>query len=175
MRELTVISGKGGTGKTTITASLAALADNCIAVDCDVDAPNYHLLQKVQRLHQESVVLGQVPVIDSHQCSQCGLCGSTCRFHGIDPGPPLRVDPYFCEGCGLCKEICPVGAITMVHDVRGLVITSRISTGILYHAELPPGGENSGKLVSIFRNRAREAGRTSDTQMIIADGPPGLG
>lgn len=175
MRTITVISGKGGTGKTTITASLAYLSGTCVAVDCDVDAPNYHLLGKSNIINKGAVVLGKIPVIDQSICTQCGLCVSTCRYQGLTPGPPVTVEPLFCEGCGVCKEVCPTGAITMEDDAEQIVMTSMTPSGVLIHSQLPPGGENSGRLVSILRSMAKAYAEEHNQELILCDGPPGIG
>jgi MinD superfamily P-loop ATPase len=173
MKEIVVLSGKGGTGKTSITGSLAVLAQNKVLCDCDVDAADLHLLlQPVVREKQE-FWSGQVAVIDAGKCTQCGLCQELCRFNAIHD---YVVDPVSCEGCRFCYHICPVEAIKMQDTMSGHWFISNTNYGQLVHAKLGIAQENSGKLVAVVRQKARElADKTRGIDYIISDGPPGIG
>ena len=171
MREIVVLSGKGGTGKTTVLASFAALAENSVLCDCDVDAPNLHLLLAPQAEEAHEFCGLQVAHIDSEACDECGLCVDACRFDAIHD---FRVDPLACEGCGLCARVCP-HAISM-HDVlAGHWYVSRTRFGPLVHARLRAAQENSGKLVMAVRDRARKMAQEANALYILSDGPPGIG
>jgi MinD superfamily P-loop ATPase len=172
MREVVVLSGKGGTGKTAILASFAALAPDKILCDCDVDAANLHLVLQptVKETHE---FWGQkVAVIDREACTRCGLCVDACRFDAIDD---FRVDSLACEGCGLCLHICPERAVTMVDTLAGYWYVSNTRYGPLVHARLEAGQENSGKLVTEVRRRARAIAKGNGADYILCDGPPGIG
>ncbi len=172
MKEVVVLSGKGGTGKTSIVGSFAALAKGAVLADCDVDAANLHLiLQPVVRQKQE-FWSGQVAAIDESQCTQCGLCQELCRFKAIKD---FKVDRTACEGCGFCVHICPSEAITMKESMAGHWFISDTTYGPLIHARLGIAQENSGKLVATVRQQAREIAETQGLDYIISDGPPGIG
>jgi MinD superfamily P-loop ATPase len=172
MKEVVVLSGKGGTGKTSIVGSFAALAKSKVLVDCDVDAADLHLLlQPVMREKQE-FWSGQVAVIDGENCTQCGLCQEHCQFAAIKD---FRVDATACEGCGFCSHICPAEAITMKETMAGHWFISATRYGDLVHARLGIAQENSGKLVALVRQRARELAEKQGADYIISDGPPGIG
>lgn len=172
MKEVVVLSGKGGTGKTSIVGSFAALANNKVMADCDVDAADLHLiLQPVARREQEFWA-GQVAVINQEKCIQCDLCRSLCRFDAIKD---YRVDPISCEGCGFCSRVCPVEAIQMKESLAGHWFVSSTRYGYLVHARLGTAQENSGKLVSTVRKEARHIAETDKLDLIISDGPPGIG
>ncbi len=172
MKEIMVLSGKGGTGKTSIVGSLAALAERKVMADCDVDAADLHLLLKPSTQRQEEFWSGQLPNIDSDKCSQCGLCQELCRFHAIDE---FKIDAIACEGCGFCSQICPVGAITMKDRMSGYLFVSDTQYGPLVHARLGIAQENSGKLVAEVRRQAKQIAKERDLDYIISDGPPGIG
>ncbi len=171
MREITVLSGKGGTGKTTISASLVLLADKCTAVDCDVGASNMHLLLDPQHETYEEISLGKLAVRNYELCISCGKCTKNCRFQAA--GHPI--DTMLCEGCGVCAYVCPAEAIQLSDHVGGAWMRSRISSGALFHAHLEPGGENSGKLVSLLRTEARSYSKHHTIDTMICDGSPGIG
>jgi MinD superfamily P-loop ATPase len=172
MKELVVLSGKGGTGKTSIVASFAALARSKVLADCDVDAADLHLvLQPIIRENHE-FWSGQVAVIDEDKCTQCGLCQELCRFDAIHD---FKVDTISCEGCGFCFHICPAEAITMKENMSGQWFISDTKYGPLVHARLGIAQENSGKLVALVRQQARQIAESNGLDYVISDGPPGIG
>jgi MinD superfamily P-loop ATPase len=172
MKELVVLSGKGGTGKTSIVGSLAALAEDKILADCDVDAADLHLLLEPVVRQKHEFWSGQVAVIDGEKCTQCGLCEELCHFDAIKD---FRVDPVSCEGCGFCYRICPAEAITMEENLSGHWFISDTKYGPLVHARLGIAQENSGKLVALVRQQAKEMAEKQGAALIISDGPPGIG
>jgi MinD superfamily P-loop ATPase len=172
MKELVVLSGKGGTGKTSIVASFAALAKSKVLADCDVDAADLHLvLHPTMRVNHE-FWSGQVAVIDEEKCTQCGLCQDLCRFGAIND---FMVDPVSCEGCGFCFHLCPAEAIIMKENMSGQWFISDTKYGPLVHARLGIAQENSGKLVALVRQQARSIAESDRLDYIISDGPPGIG
>jgi MinD superfamily P-loop ATPase len=172
MKELVVLSGKGGTGKTSIVGSLAALAQDKVLADCDVDAADLHLLLEPVVRQKHEFWSGQVAFIDQDRCTQCGLCPELCCFEAIKD---FRVDPVSCEGCGFCSHICPAEAITMKENLSGHWFISDTSYGPLVHARLGIAQENSGKLVALVRQQAKEMAEKNGADFIISDGPPGIG
>jgi MinD superfamily P-loop ATPase len=172
VKEITVLSGKGGTGKTSVAASLAVLAKNAVMTDCDVDAPDLHMLLKPEVLETQEFKASRVAVIDEEACVQCGKCEEYCRFGAIDK---YAVDPVLCEGCGVCAYICPVAAIELEKRVSGYAFISKTKYGPMSHALLNPGEENSGKLVSLVRKNAKMVAEKEKCELIINDGPPGIG
>ncbi len=172
MKQLTVLSGKGGTGKTTITASLAALADNSVIADCDVDAPDLHMLLHPQIIETQEFRGSKLAQIDSEKCVQCGLCQEACRFEAITDS---QVDAMRCEGCGTCVLVCPENAIRLEERVCGQAFISRTKYGLMSHALLFPGEANSGKLVTLVRHNARQIAEKEKSDFVLIDGPPGLG
>jgi len=172
MKEVVVLSGKGGTGKTSIVGSFAAIAKNKVLADCDVDAADLHLLLQPTIQDEREFWSGQVAVIDQEKCTRCGLCQELCRFKAIDD---FRVDPVSCEGCGFCSHICPVEAVTMTENLAGKLSISDTKYGPLVHARLGIAQENSGKLVATVRQQAREMAKKLELDYIITDGPPGIG
>jgi MinD superfamily P-loop ATPase len=172
MREIVVLSGKGGTGKTSIVGSLAALAKGKVLADCDVDAADLHLLLKPKVKQENEFWSGQLAYIDEDKCNQCGLCQELCRFDAIKD---YKVDPIACEGCGFCSHICPVDAVTMRGNMSGHWFVSDTKYGPLVHARLGIAQENSGKLVAQVRQEARRIAQEQDLDYIISDGPPGIG
>jgi MinD superfamily P-loop ATPase len=172
VKEIVVLSGKGGTGKTSLVSSFAALAQGAALVDCDVDAADLHLLlQPVIRQEQE-FWSGQVAAIDGSLCTQCGLCQEVCRFQAIKD---YKVDGTACEGCGFCARVCLTGAITMRENMAGHWFLSDTAYGPLVHARLGIAQENSGKLVAMVRQQAGEIAQKQKLDYIISDGPPGIG
>jgi MinD superfamily P-loop ATPase len=172
MKEIVILSGKGGTGKTTIVGSLAALAESKVLADCDVDAADLHLLLNPSERQQSEFWSGQVAHIDEDRCTECGLCQELCRFKAIKD---FRVDPVSCEGCGFCAHICPTEAITMKENLSGKWFISETRYGPLVHARLGIAQENSGKLVALVRQQARQIAEDKGKDLIISDGPPGIG
>ncbi len=172
MKELIVLSGKGGTGKTSIVASFAALAENKVLVDCDVDAADLNLILQPVLREKHEFWSGQVAVIDNDKCTECGLCQEKCHFQAISD---YRVNPISCEGCGFCSYICPVEAITMQETMAGHWFISDTGYGTLVHARLGIAQENSGKLVAAVREQARNVAKEQGVDCIISDGPPGIG
>ena len=177
MKQLVIISGKGGTGKTVITASIATLAQNKVMVDCDVDAANLYLLlhPKIQETHKFSG--GTKAKVDLEECTGCGECVNICRFSAIDQkdNGEITIDPISCEGCGICFHICPAEAIEMEKSISGEWFVSRTKYGPFVHARLGIGEENSGKLVAEVRKKAKEIALKNNLGFIIIDGPPGIG
>jgi len=173
MKELVVISGKGGTGKTSITGALATLMPNTILADCDVDAPDLHLLLQPDVQKKESFSGGKVARIDKTKCSECGLCREVCRFDAITPD--WVVEKISCEGCGVCVWNCPEKAISFEERDSGEWYVSKTRFGDMVHARLHPGEENSGKLVTEVRNVARQLGKENGADYLLVDGPPGVG
>jgi len=172
MKEVVVLSGKGGTGKTSIAGSFAALAKSKVLVDCDVDAADLHLLLQPAISEKHDFRSGQIAEIDEDKCTHCGLCQELCRFKAI---VDFKVDPVSCEGCGFCSQVCPAEAITMRENVAGQWFISDTRYGDLVHARLGIAQENSGKLVALVRQKARELAEKQGTEYIISDGPPGIG
>ena len=172
MKEVVVLSGKGGTGKTSVVGSLAALAQNKVLADCDVDASDLHLLLNPSVKEKNEFWSGQVAFIDQEKCTQCGLCQDVCRFEAIRD---FEVDPISCEGCGFCSHICLVEAITMKESLSGHWFISDTKYGTLVHARLGIAQENSGKLVALVRQQAKQVAERDSLDYIIADGPPGIG
>ncbi len=172
MKEIVVLSGKGGTGKTTIVGSLAALAKNKVLVDCDVDAADLHLLLQPTVQQEHEFWSGQTAIIDIEKCTRCGLCEKLCRFQAIRD---FRVDNTSCEGCGFCSHICPAEAISMKNNMAGQWFISDTRYGPLVHARLGIAQENSGKLVAQVRQKAKELAEKEGADYIISDGPPGIG
>lgn len=172
IKQLAIVSGKGGTGKTTIAAAFAALAKNKVMVDCDVDAADLHLLLRPSILTQERYFGGRSPHVDLEKCTQCGLCTRICRFDAIDNG---IVDEVSCEGCGFCVHVCPEKAIVMREAYSGDWFVSETSYGPFVHGRLGIGQENSGKLVTIIQKKAMEVAGERNLGLILIDGPPGIG
>jgi MinD superfamily P-loop ATPase len=173
MKQITVISGKGGTGKTVLTASFAALAKRACFVDCDVDAADLHLLLKPDVKEQHEFKSGKTARIDKDECTTCGECVNVCRFNAITEN--FDVDPISCEGCGICSIICPARAISMEENLSGEWYVSDTAYGPFVHARLGIAEENSGKLVMKIRQAAREIAEQKQLDYVIVDGPPGIG
>jgi MinD superfamily P-loop ATPase len=172
VKEVLILSGKGGTGKTSIVGSFAAIAKNKVMADCDVDAADLHLLLSPSTREKREFRSGQVSVIDNDKCTECGLCQELCRFDAIEN---YKVDPVSCEGCGFCSHICPVEAITMNECKAGDWFISDTKHGPLVHARLGIAQENSGKLVALVRQQAKELAEKNGLEYVISDGPPGIG
>jgi MinD superfamily P-loop ATPase len=172
MKEIVVLSGKGGTGKTSIVASFAALARSKVLADCDVDAADLYLLLKPVAEEEREFWSGQVAFIDEEKCTECGLCQELCRFGAIKD---FEVDPVSCEGCSFCYQVCPVDAIAMKDSMAGHWFISETKYGYLCHARLGIAQENSGKLVALVRQNAKLIAERENLDYIITDGPPGIG
>ena len=178
MNEIVVLSGKGGTGKTSITASLAVLAGNeAVIADCDVDAANMHLLLNPDFRTTIEFYSGELAVINQEQCTRCRKCEEACRFNAIVYiDKQMQVMPIDCEGCGYCEKVCPTRAITMLERKSGNVFISNIKAGSkMVHARLDVGAENSGKLVARVKNEAKSLAVAGNKSFIIIDGAPGIG
>lgn len=175
MKEVVILSGKGGTGKTSLTAVFASLMRDAVLADCDVDAANLHLLLKPEVEERHDFLGGAKARVDSVACNCCGLCNEACRFAAIRLNGVAAVDPLHCEGCGLCARSCPVGAISIEPQVTGQWFLSRTPNGPMFHARLSPGQDNSGKLVSTLRQAARTLASQNGAAWILVDGPPGSG
>ena len=181
--ELAVLSGKGGTGKTSVTASLAALAGQVVVADCDVEASNLPLVLDPRLRRSEAFSAGLRARINPDRCVACGRCAEVCRFEAIlgdGPGNELaprtyRVDPAACEGCGVCHDHCPARAIELLANESGEWMVSDTRFGPLVHARLHPGQGNTGKLVSLVRRQARLVAGDAGRRLILLDGPPGIG
>lgn len=173
MKQIVVISGKGGTGKTVVTGCFAALAKNKVMVDCDVDAADLHLLLHPTVIERHEFRSGQTAVIDKNLCKKCGKCISACRFAAIRSD--YVVEHFSCEGCALCSHVCPHGAIRMEENVAGEWFISETKYGPFVHAKLGIAEENSGKLVSKVRQIAKDLAEKQSHDYVIIDGPPGIG
>ena len=176
MREIVVISGKGGTGKTSVCASLAHLAQNKVVCDLDVDAPDMHILLDPQVHTREAFVSGNEAVIDRDACRRCGICFEHCRFDAVKKdGDVYGIDPLRCEGCGVCVALCPAKAIAFPEKECGEWYVSDTRFGPFVHAQLYPGQENSGRLVTLLKQQARELAKRQGLDLVICDGSPGVG
>jgi MinD superfamily P-loop ATPase len=183
VKELVVISGKGGTGKTSVVASFAALAEDPVLADCDVDAPDLHLIMAPEVVKRGDFSGGSKAVIEPSKCTACGKCYDLCRFDAImfegadvtEPGVPYAVDQLSCEGCNVCAWFCPEETIEMVEAVNGEWYISETRFGPMSHAALGAAEENSGKLVTLVRTRAKILARERGGELIIVDGSPGIG
>jgi MinD superfamily P-loop ATPase len=173
MKQIAVVSGKGGTGKTSIMASLAALArGRATLADCDVDAPDLHLILKPEIRERREFYGIKKAFIDQSKCTSCGQCEENCRFDAVKD---QQIDPMRCEGCGVCYLVCPAEAITMKDQLSGYAFISDTRFGPMVHAELFPGEEASGKLVTMVREMAREVTELGGLDLVIIDGSPGIG
>ncbi len=177
IREVVVLSGKGGTGKTTVAASLAVLAKldglRAVSVDCDVDASNLYLMLHPTVEMSRDFSGGSVAVVDPKRCVKCGECVAKCLFGAM--ASPGQVDGYGCEGCGVCALVCPAGAVALERRTTGRIHRGRSAWGTVIWAGLQPGAGNSGKLAAEVREEARRSAHAGGATLIISDGPPGLG
>jgi MinD superfamily P-loop ATPase len=176
LREILVISGKGGTGKTSLTAALAHLAAGHIICDLDVDAPDLHLLLTPHHRETHAFHAGFEARIRPDKCEACDTCRLMCKYDAVKPGDPYPViDPLKCEGCKVCVQFCPADAIDFTSKHCGTWYVSDTRFGPLVHAQLFPAEENSGRLVALLRQKAREIAASQGRQLILSDGPPGIG
>jgi MinD superfamily P-loop ATPase len=178
MKQLVILSGKGGTGKTTVTAALAYLAAQTYSVvlaDADVDAANLGLVLAPVTQETHDFTGGKIAVIDPAACIVCGRCAEVCRFDAVRPGDAYAVDPIACEGCAACVYECPVNAIAMQPQRAGQWFVAATRYGPLYHAHLFAGQENSGKLVTLVKQMARLRAFDDAADLLLVDGPPGIG
>ena len=176
MREILVISGKGGTGKTSLTGAFAHLANNHVICDLDVDAPDLHLLLRPEHRQTYDFYAGFAARIEPAKCEACGTCQQMCRYDAVQPGDPCpTIDPLKCEGCKVCVQFCPADAIAFTSKHCGKWHVSNTRFGTMVHAQLFPGQENSGRLVALLRQKAKEVAKARGQQLILADGPPGIG
>ncbi len=173
MKELTVISGKGGTGKTSLVAAFASMSRNAVIADCDVDAADLHLVLNPEVKEEHAFESGFTAIIDPSLCNECGDCLNLCRFDAIDDD--FKIDSLSCEGCGVCADNCPVDAIRLEKDIGGAWFVSDTKYGPMVHAKLGVAQENSGRLVSIVRSRAKEIAEEQGRDVVIVDGSPGIG
>lgn len=176
MTEIAILSGKGGTGKSSLSAALATLASKIVVADCDVDAANMYLVLQPNDYREEVYIAGHKAVIDYEKCTDCGLCMDYCRFDAIHyQNDHYQISETSCDGCKLCSRVCPSDAISMIpHDGSRWYIGD-IPNGKMVHARLAPGEDNSGKLVNIVRDQARETAFDIKSDIILIDGPPGIG
>ena len=182
MKQLLVISGKGGTGKTSVTAGLASLAQPLAMADCDVDAANLHLLagDSITDQHVQAFSGGSLAQVDPAGCIGCGLCAELCRFaaislQNVDGRQVAVADPLGCEGCGVCIDHCPTMSINEVQRQVGQLIDGNTARGPLIWGRLDPGQPNSGKLVERVRSRAKTIATQHELELVLVDGPPGIG
>jgi len=173
MKELVVISGKGGTGKTSLTAAFASLAKSMVLCDADVDAADLHLLMAPEIIERHDFQGGHKAVINQEKCTRCGLCRELCNWGAIDED--FNVEPMDCEGCGVCVYFCPEKAINFPLSTCGEWFISDTRFGPMVHARLGIAEENSGRLVTVVRQQARKLAETKKLELILTDGPPGIG
>lgn len=179
MKQIVILSGKGGTGKTSLSAAFAHLAKaegKNVLVDADVDAANLELLLKAQRVREEAFLGGSIALINQQRCSGCGTCQEICRFDAVSPNNgKFLIDPVACDGCAACVYACPEKAITMEKQQAGEWYVSETDLGDFYHAHLFPAQENSGKLVALIKRQAQQALEEMEGDLMLVDGPPGIG
>lgn len=182
MKELVIISGKGGTGKTSVTASLAVLAKKAVMADCDVDAADLHLILKPEVKQKADFYSGREAIIRPQDCIACGICEKLCRFDAINKvynqekaAEVYEVKEISCEGCGVCVRFCPEKAIDFPDRLCGEWMISDTRCGPMVHAQLGVAAENSGKLVSQVREEAQKLAKEKGLELILVDGPPGIG
>jgi MinD superfamily P-loop ATPase len=173
MKELVILSGKGGTGKTSVTAAFAAIAENMVLCDADVDAADLHLILTPDVKESHEFKGGHEAIIDLNRCTMCGLCIDICRFDAVKNN--FEIDPIACEGCGVCVDLCPEQAIDFPETICGQWYESDTRFGPMVHARLGIAQENSGKLVSLVRQEAKKIAEKKHLDLVLTDGPPGIG
>lgn len=174
--EIAVISGKGGTGKSSISAALATLSEKVVLADCDVDAANLYILFNPTHEEEQIYIGGQKAVIDYSLCTNCGLCIDYCRFGAISfLNNKVTISEVLCDGCKLCSRVCPSKSITMIDSDESRMYSGTFRNGKMVYGRLAPGEENSGKLVNIVREKAKSIAKSEKIDKIIIDGPPGIG
>lgn len=178
MKEIVILSGKGGTGKTSITAAFASLTSNTVFADCDVDAADLHIIFKPKPIYKSTFISGHEAVIQQKQCNKCGICYEYCQFQAVQLNPiskEYHIDSSNCEGCKVCVEFCPQKAIEFPSKNCGEWYISTTRFGPMVHAQLGITSENSGKLVSLVRSQAKAIAEDNNSNCLIVDGPPGIG
>ncbi len=176
MNQIAILSGKGGTGKTSISAAFATINSNTVVADCDVDAANLYLILQPQNYKTEHFITGFKAIIDYNKCTNCGLCAKYCRFGAINTiNGRTQISETSCDGCKLCSNVCNFNAITMMPSQKSCWYIGNYRNGTMIHARLWPGEENSGKLVNIVREQATKVAALEKNNTIIIDGPPGIG
>jgi MinD superfamily P-loop ATPase len=174
--ELAVISGKGGTGKSSVTAAFATAGEKLVVADCDVDAANLYLIFNPEKNAEQVYIGGHKAVVDHSICTLCGICEGYCRFEAItEVDDKIVISDTSCDGCFFCSRICPMGAITMVRSERSRMYSGSFRNGMMVYGRLAPGEENSGKLVSMVRDEAKRVAAELGVNTILLDGPPGIG
>jgi len=168
--ELVVLSGKGGTGKTTIAISLSELAGDVVRIDCDVDAPNFYMFYEGHDIEKKKFIGGKKAIIDEELCIKCGKCATVCRFDAIEN---YKINSFTCEGCGTCILVCPEDAIKLEDEKTADTFITELNKGIISRAEMEIGSDGSGKLISYLRKNGRKF--NPDEKLIISDGSPGIG
>lgn len=178
MYEIVIISGKGGTGKTSVAGCFAALTPSAVLADCDVDAADLHLILGAEQREAHEFSASKKAEVDGALCVRCGICRDVCKFDAVSETSEtgeLKIDPLSCEGCGVCFYACPTQAISMNEAVSGRWFISDTPYGAMVHAALHAGEGNSGKLVTLVRKKARELAEEDGARYVITDGPPGVG
>ena len=175
--KVAVISGKGGSGKSSVTAALVSLCSQVVAVDCDVDASNLPLLFPHTVEHEETFASGMRVEVDAERCVGCHICVEHCAFDALamDSNNVPRAKDFSCEGCGLCVRLCPQQALTLQPEMRSHLYQSTFTHGVMVHGELNPGDDNSGRMIARLRDMADAEMKASNISLQILDGPPGIG
>jgi len=168
--DLVVLSGKGGTGKTTIATALSELYNDVIRVDCDVDASNFYMFYEGKDIEKSNFIGGKKATIDKERCIECGKCKTVCKFDAIEN---FKIDPFLCEGCGTCTLICPQNAIKLEEEKTAETFITKLDKGLISRAEMEVGSDGSGKLVTDLRKKAKKLNK--DDKLTIIDGSPGIG
>jgi MinD superfamily P-loop ATPase len=168
--ELVILSGKGGTGKTTIATALAELAKDVTRIDCDVDAPNLYMFYKGQDIEKSEFIGGKKAVIDESLCTKCGICETECKFEAIEN---CKINLFACEGCGSCTLVCPQNAISLKAEKTAETFITKLDTGIISRAKMDIGSDGSGLLVTLLRKNGRKF--NDKEKLTILDGSPGIG